>query len=221
MRAPLGISDAARGLPRLHHPARVLFVSDLPEARARIERLASLYAGQERAFRCKLLLGLEVTPERVLQELEAGEGYDAIHILSGAGYSAHEPYLFFYQDREDMRLMASALRPIFSRTPPALLVVDSKSSIFLPADMGLSLLTGKAGFAQLAAETGVGAFLGSCGPVRGGSEAVAVRLHQGLVGGETIAEAVFRARVEAHKALPDDPSPLYYLLSGHGDLTLR
>jgi hypothetical protein len=236
VRAPLSLSDAARGLPSLHRPVRVLLVGGLPEAHASVERLAQLYAGGD-AFGCTHLLGPEVTPERVLQELETGGGYDVIHFLAHVGYDSREAFLSFAQSEEDTRLTASALRPIFSRTPPALLVVDASFSAFLPARMPVSLRDlsqetglpegwqqlpplGQAGFAQLAAETGVGTFLGSCGLLRGRSEAFATRLHQGLVAGESIAQAVFRARLEAHQAFPEDPSPLQYLLSGHGGLTL-
>lgn len=207
-RAPVGIAEAARGRPRVHTPARLLLVGPSEEDRDVLERLTGIHA-DARASACERLGGSEAVPERVLERLEAG-AYDFLSLAGRAGFSLNEPSLALHGGAP---LAASTLRPVLDRSPPAFMMVDAASSAFQWS---------RDGFLRLATETGVGAFIGGFGtPARAASETFQRRLHQGLAGGETVAEAVLQARLETHRAFPDEPTPLQYVLSGSGDLRLR
>jgi hypothetical protein len=115
-----------------------------------------------------------------------------------------------------MNASYSALRPVGNE------VRNGEPSASRPTPVKIwGIGGGRDGFLQLATETGVGAFVGSFGPVGPSGGTFALGVHQGLAQGESIAEAVLHARQEALKASPEDPTPLWYVLSGSGDLKLR
>jgi hypothetical protein len=227
VRAATGISESARGMPSIHQPLRVLLVCAQPEARWDVERLARLH--QDAALStCQVIPDGEASPERLLAELDA-KPFDVIHLLFGAKPVTDEPseaFLPFPQGR----LGTNGLRSVLSRSPPALLVLDAGASAFpmpqhvmdVVRSLRVDRTRARSGFMPLAMQTGVGAFLGCMGmPSPEGAAAFALRLHQGLLQGETVAEAVFHARLETHRAFPDDPTALQYVLSGNGNLRLR
>lgn len=233
-RAPVGIADAARGRPRVHAPARVLLVGPAAEDREALEQLTGRYA-DEQAAACDRLLAQEAVPERVLARMEARR-HDLVSLSGRVGFGPGEVSLKLHGEQP---LTASDLRPGFSQHPPAVLVLNAAFSAFLPAGVGAApsdapppaggrpasksrATGGRDAFLRFATETGVGAFVGGFGPLnRVAADAFLLRLHEGLARGETVAQAVFQARVETHAAFPDDVTPLQYVLSGYGDLTLR
>ena len=80
---------------------------------------------------------------------------------------------------------------------------------------------GREGFMDLATEMGVGAFVGTFDlPGAEAGTAFMASLHRDLITGLPIADAVLRARQEVHKAFPESPTPLQYVLSGDGELQL-
>lgn len=234
VRAPVGIADAARGRPKVHAPARVLLVSPAEEERDTLARVAGRYADAPSSARGHLL-GPDAVAERVLARMEV-ERHDVVSLSGRVGFGPGEVSLKLHGETP---LTASDLRPGFSQHPPALLVMDAAFSAFLPAGVGTApsdlpsqsggrpasksrVTGGRDAFLRFATETGVGAFVGGFGPLtRGAADTFLLRLHEGLAGGEPIAHAVFQARSAAHEAFPDDVTPLQYVLSGYGDLTLR
>ncbi len=232
-RAPVGIADAARGRPRVHARARVLLVGPTAEDREAFERFKGRYTAAQASARG--LWAQEALPERVLASLEA-ERHDLVSLSGRVGFGPGEVSVKLHGEQP---LTASDLRPGFSQHPPALLVLDAAFSAFLPAGVGAApsdapppvggrraaksrVTGGRDAFLRFATETGVGAFVGGFGPLtRSVADAFLLRLHEGLARGETVAQAVFQARVRTHEAFPDDVTPLQYVLSGYGDLTLR
>jgi hypothetical protein len=204
------------------------------EDREALEQLTGRYA-DEQAAACERLLGEEAIPERVLAGMEARR-HDLVSLSGRVGFGPGEVSLKLHGEQP---LTASDLRPGFSQHPPAVLVLNAAFSAFLPAGVGAApsdapppaggrpapksrATGGRDAFLRFATETGVGAFVGGFGPLnRVAADAFLRRLHEGLVRGETVAQAVFQARVEAHAAFPDDVTPLQNVLSGYGDLTLR
>lgn len=228
-RAPVGIADAARGRPKVHAPARVLLVGPAAEDRDTLERLTSLYADAQDGVRGRLLA------EDVVALMES-ERHDLVQVSGHVGFAPNEATIGLYSDSP---LSVTDLRPAFSQHPPAILVLNASFSAFLPAGLGAApsdapspaagrpasksrVSGGRDAFLRFATETGVGAFIGGFGPLtRNVADAFMLRLHEGLARGETVAQAVFQARVDTHQAFPDDVTPLQYVLSGYGDLRLR
>ncbi|XXF77297.1 SIR2 family protein [Myxococcaceae bacterium GXIMD 01537] len=235
VRAPVGISDAARGRPGFHKPARLLLIGDtlggrLGGVRQEIEHIAALHAGSPLTS-CTTLLEEDATLERVMDAL--AQEPDLIHFAGHCWYGADEAYLLLHGG---VHLDASTLRSAISRRAPAFLVLNSHFTAFVPPAVQVSdtaspeassleplpaLPLGRPGFARVAAEVGVGAFVGCFGsPNDRAAEHLAVALHQGLLGGATVAEALHAARRQGLAARPDEPTPLQYILSGYGDLKL-
>ncbi|HEV7517597.1 MAG TPA: SIR2 family protein [Thermoanaerobaculia bacterium] len=229
VRAPVGVSEAARGYRPLRRPARALLIGDpteyLPGAREEIEQVAALYQ-KARAADSTRLFGRQATAAAVLAALDATD-YDIVHFAGHAWYDAQEVYLAV---AGDVHVTASDLRPALSRHPPAILVLNSHFTAFVPPGVGIERQdavplpptpVGRPGFTALAARTGVGAFVGCFGsPGDASSSRLATHLHRELLGGATIAQALYRARLALAQEMPADPTGLVYVLSGASELRM-
>lgn len=228
VRAPVGISDAARGLRAIRTPARALLVgdpgNDLQGARDEILQISQLYV-EARAAECTCLLGREATVEAVLGAFETGT-FDVVHFAGHAWYDAHEVYLAL---AGEARLTACMLRPALNRHPPAIMMLNSHFTAFVPLGVGVApdreeqpikpSVSGRVGFAELAMRTGVGAFIGCFGsPSDESARQLGYNLHRGLLEGEVVSAALCGARQQLALEQPDDPTPHLYLLSGYPDL---
>lgn len=234
VRAPIGVTDRARGVPRVQSPGRALLIGDprasvmhaLPGARREVEMIARLYEASP--FQCTTLLGADATVDNVLRELQTGT-YDCVHFAGHAWYDALEVYLML---ADEVRLTAGELRPVFSRRPPALVFFDSHYTSFLPpgteavgaseSSAGLrATLRGRGGFTEDLMRSGAGAFIGCFGsPTDEGAVEFAVAVHEELLRGVQVAKAVNGARRRTVAALGSEATPLLYVLSGYGGLTL-
>jgi hypothetical protein len=229
VRAPVGVSEEARGYRPLRRPARALLIGDpaetLPGAREEIEQVETLYQEALTADSTRLL-GRQATAQAVLMALD-GADYDVVHFAGHAWYDAQEVYLGL---AGDVRLTASDLRPALSRHPPAILVLNSHFTAFVPPGVWMDrpetaalppTPVGRLGFAALATRTGVGAFVGCFGSPKDAPAArLAADLHRELLGGTTIAQALYRARLALAKEQPQDSTGLVYVLSGASELRM-
>lgn len=236
VRGSAGITDSARGLPRVSARPRALLIGDpaspnvqpLPGARREVERIAALLDG--RGFPVTALYGEDATAEAVLDVLNA-ESCDIVHFAGHAWYDALEVYL---ELAEGARLTAADLRPAFGKHSPALVFFNSHYTAFLPPGLDAigggsgagevalrATMSGRSGFNDVMMRSGVGAYLGCFGsPGDDGAMDLAVRVYEELLRGTSIAQAVHVARRAARARLAEDATPLLYALSGYGPLTL-
>lgn len=235
-RAPVDMSESARGLPAIRHPLRVLVVADttaagvadaglapLPGAAQEAKEIAALF----RKGSCgtvEVLLGPEATYEAVGAAFERLQP-DIFHFAGHAWFDDREAYL----NLADGNLMATMLRPWLTRHSPALVFLNSHYTAFIPAgvettqetghtEMIRAGLGGRTGFSELAMRTGVGAFLGSIGgnvSDEGGRD-FALALYRSLLKGTTVAEAVLLARQGVDATA--DITGLLYCVYGAGGL---
>lgn len=232
VRAPVAISDQARGAPTIRSPARALLIGDpeteslypLPGARREVERIRDLL--EDRGYPCTLLVGADATLARTVSELQSGQ-YDILHFAGHAWYDELDVYLML---AGDARLTSAELRPLCSRRPPALVFLDSHYTAFVPptretlssgsGDQAMrAAQAGRMGFMDDLMLGGVGAFVGCFGSVTDeGAVEFAVRVHETLAENESIARSVFNARRDALEELGGDLTPLLYALSGYGSL---
>jgi hypothetical protein len=235
VRAPIGVSDAARGYPIVRQPARVLLIGDpnqsdeygvaaLPAALAEVQELASVYS---KAF-CRVLIGADASFDNVAKELSSG-AYDVVHFAGHAAFDDLEPYLLLSQL---VKLRASDLRSLISSHPPAILFLNSHYTIFVPpgvsatkpmrdeTDPKTPALQGQRGFTEAASVAGVGTLVGTfCGVLDDTvAKQIGVDFHKELLQGTPAVLALHRAinSVEAS----DDLSQLTYAMSGYGNMTL-
>lgn len=228
-RAPVDSSDSMRGRPAVDGPPSVLFVADpssnLPGARDEAEAVADAYL--EHGARHRVLAGDEATTTAVLSLLQH-EPWDVVHFAGHGWFDEQQAYLLLAGGE---RLRVGELRFFLGRRPPALLVLNTHFSAFLPPRVSATLegaegsaeiagdRRGRDGFSETALAAGVGAVVGTFGSV---SDAVAAEiggaLHRCLLDGLALAEALRRARPAAPPGDADDPSGLFYALSGYGDL---
>lgn len=240
VRAPAGVPAQVRGTPSLRARPRLLFIEGQGRpgggGTRELERLAALYSAED--FACTVLQGDHATFDRVMAELLAGpEGElpDLVHYTGHVGRMGMELYLPL---PGLMALSAGALRSVLNRGRLPFLVMDAPSSAFAPYGFGVSpveeeyprlpvplarsaVFEGREGFMDQAIRLGVGAFVGAFD--RPGAQAGTVfmaALHRALATGFPIADAVLRARQEAHSQHRDDPTALQYVLGGDGNLQL-
>lgn len=228
-RTALDLDDAARGRPATGGRPAVLLLADpsgnLAGALDEAAAIADSY--QAAGGSCAVLAGDEATVERLIAEIATAR-WDVIHFAGHGWFDDQEAYLVLAGGH---RLRASELRSFVSPRPPALLVLNTHFSAFVPPGVGVTLeglaggleleprAHGRDGFTETALEAGAGAVLGTFGSV---SDAVAadvgVAFHQGLLEGLPAAEALRNARAAAPPGDSSDPSGMYYTLSGYPDL---
>jgi hypothetical protein len=240
VREPVAVSDAIRGHPQVRRPPKLLLIGDpdrsLPGAREEVREIDALYR-QSLGDYCRTLIGPEANYDAVVRELQSGE-YDVVHFAGHAWFDAQESYLQL--DDPEAVIRASEMRSLLSRRPPAILILNSHYTAFIPfsvrvrdqpvAPRGsgsgttapLPPLPGLGGFTEVAAATGVGTFVG-CFESPGDPEAkaLAVRFHQELLAGIPIAVALHRARRYVWELGDVSATALIYTLSGYADTSLR
>jgi len=240
VRAPTALSDAARGYPMVQSPARLLLIGDatgeLAGARVEVERIADICADRAE-ITCTTLIGPEATIDAVQRGILAGN-YDLIHFAGHAWFDDQEAYLVLH-DRVILR--ANELRPLLSRRPPAILVLNSHFTAFVPPGVRIeqeaplvpeaaepemrSGLRGRQSFMAVANTAGVGAFIGCFASPRDPMAGeIGVSLHQELGTGAPVAVALHRARLAALEKYGHDPlqymTGLLYVISGYPELVL-
>lgn len=241
-RAPIGVSDQARGYPRLASPLRVLLVGDsagdLPGALEEVEEIAALYEDESDA-EVETLLGQEASYTRLARRLRQG-GFNLVHYAGHGWADAQDAYLVL-AGWETLR--SQEARSLLSAHPPALLFLNSHFTAFVPlgTDPGqrpgasgdaaqeesfTGTGSGRVGFTETATTAGVGAFVGVAGsPSDQGARRLAVAFHRRLLAGLPVAEALYQARREAagHSAgeSSGDPTWMLYTLSGRPELRCR
>ena len=234
-RAPYNLSDAARGRPALTWPLQVLLIGDpsdqLPGARDEVRDLEKLYHKVVGARMVKLE-SKAASYDAVVDELHRGP-HDIIHFAGHAWYDDQEAYL---QLSGGVRMRASELSTLLTAHPPGILILNSHFTSFVPPGVELATdrpfrlsreegarrprLLGRPGFSDVAARTGVGAFVGSFGsPSDELARTIGVRIHKELLRGSPIATALHEACVGS-KPPRGDTSWLLYSLLGYGDLAL-
>lgn len=241
VRAPIGISDKARGYPLIRQPIRVLLIGDptdkFPGARNEIRRIAKVYSKYP-DVQCKSLIGKEANFDLVVSELRSPDYYDVVHFAGYSWFDANESYVTLYGD---VILRASEFQTFLSQRPPAILFLNSHYTAFVPpgvlgsdirsgaADKEMaptnvaSSVGGRMGFTDVAATTGVGAFIGCFGsPSDATAAQIGVNFHRTLMDGLPVSAALYKARLPISKrdAAEIDPSWLFYIVSGYGGLVL-
>jgi len=240
IRAPVGVPDQVRGIPRLRPKPRILLIEGQGRAGAsgagELKRLKDLYPAS--SFTCTVLQGDEATFDRVMTELTSerdDELPDLVHYTGEIGQLDSE---LFWRLPGQMALSAGALRSVLSRGRLPFLVINAPCSAFAPYGLGVyhakghshrlpvptaraAVFEGHEGFMDLAAQQGVGAFVGTFDqPDASAGATLMVALHRALITGLPIADAVLQARKEVHTRFPRDPTALQYVLSGDGNLQL-
>ncbi|MEJ7809789.1 MAG: CHAT domain-containing protein, partial [Gemmatimonadaceae bacterium] len=253
VRAPVGVSESARGHPSVRWPPRALFIGDprgptspsLPGALKEVEDIGRLYDAGTRT----ILVGGDddesrgAAPRRgrrrprpatyanVMAELRGG-AYDIVHFAGHAWFDASESFL----ELHDGLVWTNELRTLLSPHPPAVLVLNSHYTAFVPPGVrtteGAGGAAGSAGaavnpaadprgFVRMAGATGVGAFVGCFGtPLDEAAQHVGFTLHQRLLQGEPVAWALHRARQAglAFGRARGDMTALLYTASGYPEL---
>ena len=248
VRAPIGVSDQARGHPLIHEPVRVLLIGDtlkddpqleLPQARLEVQQIAELYRNRPHAS-CTTLIGPQADFDAIVRHLLTTD-YDIVHFAGHAWMDTQEAYLMLH-GRQILR--ASELGSLLSRHPPAILVLNSHFTAFVPpgirpSDFGEMRMPqldaedvesgptmgGRVGFLEVASTTGVGAFIGCLGePSDPVAREIGVNLHRELLAGRPVAAALHKVRAEsclAETKRPDSNLTAFtYVISGYPELTL-
>jgi hypothetical protein len=242
VRAPVGISDAARGYPQVRTPLGVLLLgdptSDLPGALEEATKIAELYQSHPDVD-CKTLIGPDATSRAVFRAWEAGV-YDVVHFAGHAWVDDQDSYLAFH---DGTRLRASELRSFLSPHPPSILILNSHFTAFValggiksaedvsvrPEPMRhlgpeeAPTVPGKGGFTNAASAAGVGAFVGCIGsPSDHKAALMGIELHRALLNGAPVVKALHRARVLASRDDVEGPdtTDLLYVISGYPELAL-
>jgi hypothetical protein len=237
VRAPIGISDAARGKPSVPRPVRALLIGDptddLPGARAEIESIAELYESAS-SVSCTKLISSQAHFDNVVKHLLSGD-YGIVHFAGWAWFDEQETWLYLHNK---VVLRASELRSLLSPHPPAILIFNSKFTAFVPAGVPIEHVTqlargaeqtvpesatrGRQGYTAIASATGVGTFIGCIGiPSDKMATKIGIKLHQELLDGAPISAALYRARLTSMEEQQYDTSGLLYAMSGYPELTLR
>ena len=248
VRAPIGVSDQARGHPLIHEPVQVLLIGDtlkddphleLPQARLEVQQIAELYHDRPHAS-CTTLIGPQADFDAIVRHFLTAD-YDIVHFAGHAWMDTQEAYLMLH-GRQILR--ASELGSLLSRHPPAILVLNSHFTAFVPpgirpSDFGEMRMPqldaedvesgpamgGRVGFVKVASTTGVGAFIGCLGePADPVAREIGVNLHRELLAGKPVAAALHKVRAESCLAETERPdsnlTAFTYVISGYPELTL-
>jgi len=223
-----GDISLSRGLPGIQARVRVLVIGDpvagptIPEFPGAQKEAAEIAALYREIADCDLLLRAEATLDAVVSALSS-TAYDIVHFAGHAWFDQHESFLGF---GEQSVLTSGELRSLLGARPPAILVLNSHYTAFLPPGVRPSepkrtgeevpSSTRHIGFTQMAISVGIGAFVGCFeSPMDEPAKQFGIGIHEELVGGKSIVEAVHTARRKTHFANPNDITALQYVLSGH------
>ena len=201
----------------------------LPGALDEAQRVAAVLRRSKAIVR--LLVQNDASYARVMQELRTG-WYDVVHFAGHAWFDVSESYIALH----DGQVRASELVSAFNKHPPSLVMLNSHYTTHLPVFTDVSdvryppspsigdalqlLASKRRGFTQLAARSGVGAFIGCFGsPGDECAKQFAVDLYSRMTQGMSVAHAV-RATREGLARISQDQTFLYYSVSGYGDVVL-
>ncbi|HEX7186538.1 MAG TPA: SIR2 family protein [Thermoanaerobaculia bacterium] len=239
VRAPIGVSDKARGYPLIRQPVRVLLIGDpnknLPGARSEVRKIAAVYRKDQNII-CKSLVGADASFDAVVTELRS-QDYDVVHFAGHAWFDAQES---FFTLHGDVMLRASEFQSFLSQRPPAILFLNSHFTSFIPpgvsseetkrsgptlSESGRATASGRMAFTEVATTTGVGAFIGCFGhPSDAVAEEIGIQFHRALLKGYPVASALYKARLTASKGTlkrsNENLTWLFYVASGYGELVL-
>lgn len=239
VRAPIGLSDTARGYPIVRQPTRVLLIGDpnqgdgmpLPGALAEVTEIAEVY-GEYPALVCDSLIGGYASFDSVAAGLSSGN-YDIVHFAGHAWFDEDlEPFLML---SNQIKLRSSELRSLISPRPPALLILNSHFTIFTPPgargenirkavdEAQKPAPSGQRSFIEAASTAGVGMLIGSFSGHLDDriAQLVGVNLHKGLLRGEPVARALHQSLLLCQAQQGDvNPSHLTYAMSGYGDIAM-
>lgn len=232
VRTIAGDAPLSRGLPGIRQPIRALIIGDttlglkfppLPGAYQEAVEIEALYRADANAE--SVLLAREAATLEAVVDAIATNAFDVIHFAGHAWFDQHESFLVF---GEDDVLTTGELRSLIGPKPPAILVLNSHYTAFLPRGMRPaegsraagreeeSTTTSHIGFMHAAFAVGVGAFVGCFeSPADRPATQFGVGLHQELLHGRPIAHAVRTARVATLGADSSDVTALQYVLAGH------
>jgi hypothetical protein len=239
VRRPTTVSDRARGLRLAGESLRALVIGDagigdnsnagmLPGAAQEAKNITELL--RRNGHHVTSLEQGEAIYARVVTEVEQGD-YDIIHFAGHAWFEQSLSMLYFW----DTRVSSSELASILNLRPPALLMLNSHYTGFVPCGVvfddyprddtavapGVDRpLPPPLGFMGLASRSGVGAFVGCFGGhVQDDSASdFAIALYKQLLKGAHFAAALHSARKLVTKL--DDPTALCYVGSGYPELLL-
>lgn len=239
VRLPVGISDRARGFRFVGSPLRALVVGDagnagvgflapLPGAEEESKEIASALKQHSADHAVTLLNREEATYARLMREIEDG-AYDIIHFAGHGWVDRSESYIALW----DGRVSASELGSLLNRRPPALLVLNTHYTAFVPLSVNLAgeipvpesapgterPMRPARGFTRVAARSGINAFVGCFGPV-GDAEAkqFGVSIYEELLQGRHLGHAVHAARVKTTQI--SETTGLMYAVTGYPGLVL-
>jgi hypothetical protein len=240
VRAPIGVSDSARGYPIVREPVRVLLIGDpnqgeeglpgLPGALEEVKDIANIYS-EYQGIICDTLIGSQARYFKVATTL-AQNDYDVIHFAGHAWFDELEPYIIL---SEQVKLHSSELRSMLSRRPPAILFLNSHFTSFVPpgasrheatqtvAEEQKPLLSGQRGFSEAASTAGVGTLIGSFYDelIDVPARQVGVNFHKELLNGVPVARALHKAMLlSAPTEETDNLTHQSYAMSGYGDIVL-
>lgn len=239
VRRPVGVSHQARGRRQPGAPLRALVLGDAGDAAEGQGMPHLFYADLEARVIARLLetrVGATVTclsreqavHARVMDEIERGQ-YDIIHFAGHAWFDDREAYFYTW----DRIILGSELAPLLTRSPPALLVLDTHYTAFVisevdartrdlvgtPTSERLYHAEGPRGFADAAMRCGVSSFVGAFGTVTDLPAAeLMVDFYERLLKGRTVAEALLDARQMKNPLAAD--SGLFYTAVGYPDFGL-
>lgn len=229
-----GISDRVRGYASPKAPTKILVIGD-PRGDLNYARLeaAEVKKAYPPSILVTKLIGCKATLNQVSYEILNKE-YDVIHFAGGGWFDIKESYLDLANGSV---LRASDLRSLLSLRPPAILVLNSHYTAFLPAGLlnpqkktatgsvpsPATHVPGLSGFSRVAVSSGVGVVIGCFGNVSDRlSRAFGRDLHVALACGKNAAEALHEARVSSSKKGErfGDASWVLYTATGYPELAL-
>ena len=243
-RGSVVLSDAARGRRQLQRGGAALIIGDagsgtgeltapLDGAEREADTLVALLSATTGGANVCRLSRADATRASIMEAL-GSRPWDVVHLAGHAWFDEFESYFHAW----DGLLLGSQLTPLFSVSPPALLVMNTHFTSYRPAawddtfeDVARNRATtlrslrhaDLSGFAEVAMRCGVGAFVGCFGePPDQAAGDLMERFYTELLAGHTVASALLRARqalIERtrHKLT----SALMFTVTGDGELRME
>lgn len=228
VRAPMNISNQARGYPVINKPPKILVIGDPTEdlqgAREEAIEIARIYGDH-----AMLLLGTNASFDACVYHLS--NHYDVVHFAGHAWTDTREGHIML---SNKVILRASELRNLISRRPPAFMILNSHYTAFRPSgDAQVSLdqtigtesgfsRDGEGGFSATVLAAGVGGFIGCVGSIEDRAACkLALELHHRLVHGFSAQRALYEARIATRNEFSESSTWAMYVLSGYPEIVLR